>query len=1791
MRFSSKKTKASRRKTRTSQASKKWRGAILYFALFGCAPIVSGAEVVRYVSNYSELSAAIGEFNASTGDDYKIVLTGDVAVKGALPTITGNANLTGTPSGALTIDGAGHKIDGGGAFRGLVVDAGQSGASVTVASTTFANCVAQGGDGGDGASGGGGGMGAGAAIFAQSGKVVLSDVSATNNKAVGGAGGSVLQDSYSYAGGGGLGGDGGDGSLLQYGAANGGGIVADGADAKADSTTDESYVAAGDGGQTSKDNPDSFGRLVDNTTPVGGNSEFGGGGGGSTGLGGDGGFGGGGGAGALEGGDGGFGAGGGGGSSALTGGLGGFGAGNGGYVEGATSSKFDDTNGGGTGGGGAGLGGAIFIGSDADVTFVVSDSSAGKIAGNVAVGGLGGGGTAENGEAIGSGVFLLNDMKIEVAEGATYTLANGIGGAAGSKDSKADANGSYGNDAGIVKTGAGTLVMNSSEKSTYTGDTVVQGGTLVAEKSGVLSEYSDLDVDGGTVRLGADQTVVNLKSSNGEGGTLNLGGKTLTVSQGAADGENEVFNGKIVAGGSGAALTKKGTGTLTLAGDSRGEVDQATGKKATNAFTTNLVGGTVRVENDGAFGDGDVVYSRTDKDDQTRAIVFGDGVEISNDIVLRGNATALKVGVSSDDANASATYSGLISASGSKAKQLVVDSDIATQTLNLTYTGVNKKTEEVVDPETGEKTEKNSWSVAPPALDSVVLKNGTLDVTVSTFKTDSGRRYGYSAIGTATLTNEGNNRLDLTLDRSLDSDAAADVAARISNKLILNSGYLTVGGNGSDVEYAGTTVGAGGLRVDVGSGQTFQLTGAFGHALTDVASGTLDVSKSSAKQVYLGGLSSSGNDVAVVAGSRDLAVDFADADLTYTGKIVGSEEKGATIYKAGNGSWTMNLTDGSNVESVSILGGAFSLGANHYDQATGFQINVARGGTFKLADPNGATVELDAFFADQKGGGIEIGEKNVVKLSNKNASTKLAANLRGAGTLEFANVANEDGSVKTWSLAGNNSAWSGTVSATEAGAKLALDAENATTKDSAIVLGADATLTANATNRLGTLTLGGATLAQVAANRSLYVDKLDGGANPLEIGGKGMFVLNGAGAAADFTGATTVAGGTLVVGGNNVAEGRSATTLKDGGTIVYDYSNEKAAKSASLGSLWGAELKVDGQGGLTIANASAPVDVTDAISFVGAENNVFTLDASSPLVYVKSAISGDGTFKKVGYGTAVLAGTDAVSGLTVSQGVLQLGESADAPNAQAANAAVVLNGGTLTGWTDSLGSVAIERGGTLALSKAGRVDLTGSGTVFALNGGTLAVAVENASTYTNYATQDGDVALNKGSVYVDAAKDAGLKAGDSLTVVATENGKMNANVDKLLIYDNVAGKRFVVDRGALANGDFTLKLQKVDYANGASSANERSIGGYLNRWLDGGGLDSNQSAFVAALENEIARDPSALNQLTGELRLSAMNAQVQTRNLMRQTLTQNAMLRASSLTSSEYTGVRGQASDGEQSGFSGWASTFGAGGAADDRKGASGYDYMLLGGMFGLELGSNPTQQFGLYYSYNNANLDADRKIGEAEVSSNDFGGYLRWNDAWGYGFVTGGFGVVDYEFERRIALGGYPTASFDGETDGWTGSVYLERGYTFDLGASALQPYGGLQFTHIVMDEFAETGTINALAVKGMETEYDSMQGVLGVRWLKSTVLGGRLFDFNAYMNWTHEFLDANAEGEATLVGGPNGTFRVVGNGVGRDWVYTGLGGTWNLNDRFSVFGGADVQLNGYTTYVNGSAGLKATW
>ena len=115
--------------------------------------------------------------------------------------------------GSLTLQGAGHTIDGANRFRGLFDYSG----ALIVDDLTIENARASGGNGGQGSpnggGGGGGGAGLGGGLFvASAGNTTLNNVTFVNDSAVGGSGGSALgSSSLADGGGGGLGGDGGNG--------------------------------------------------------------------------------------------------------------------------------------------------------------------------------------------------------------------------------------------------------------------------------------------------------------------------------------------------------------------------------------------------------------------------------------------------------------------------------------------------------------------------------------------------------------------------------------------------------------------------------------------------------------------------------------------------------------------------------------------------------------------------------------------------------------------------------------------------------------------------------------------------------------------------------------------------------------------------------------------------------------------------------------------------------------------------------------------------------------------------------------------------------------------------------------------------------------------------------------------------------------------------------------------------------------------------------------------------------------------------------------------------------------------------------------------------------------------------------------------------------------------------------------------------------------------------------------------------------------------------------------------
>ena len=166
-------------------------------------------------------------------------------------------------------------------------------------------------------------------------------------------------------------------------------------------------------------------------------------------------------------------------------------------------------------------------------------------------------GTAGNkkltaGSIAGGGSYLLGTNELTVGSNGLSTEVSGtISGTGGS----------------LVKIGNGTLKLSGS--STYTGPTTISGGTLQGGASNAFASTGAFSVtSGATIDLGGFNQEIS--SLTGDGVVTNTGISDATLSVGS-DGSSTVFNGTIqdgVAGSPTLALSKVGTGTLTLTGTS-----------------------------------------------------------------------------------------------------------------------------------------------------------------------------------------------------------------------------------------------------------------------------------------------------------------------------------------------------------------------------------------------------------------------------------------------------------------------------------------------------------------------------------------------------------------------------------------------------------------------------------------------------------------------------------------------------------------------------------------------------------------------------------------------------------------------------------------------------------------------------------------------------------------------------------------------------------------------------------------------------------------------------------------------------------------------------------------------------------------------------------------------------------------------------------------------------------------------------------------------------------------------
>jgi len=1765
---------------------------------FSSSRICRGQPI--FVSNYDELRVAILQTHITT-NPVEIVLTRSITLTDDLPMLKGSdVKIIADPNAEI----GSIAINGDDKYRGLMIDAT---GNVEITGIFFNNCQASGGKGGDGAVGGGGGAGLGGAIYVKNGDVTLTDVSFRENSAIGGDGGTVLYDSNTVGGGGGLGGDGGSGATAGfapaaqqgdrlYAGGGGGGLGKGASGGNADGSNGVSGIApdetvtggkaysngtltgqgsrnggggsgssgSGAGSLTNSMAGGGGGGIVDQTgsnnatSTRGGHGGYGGGGGGSTMTGGNGGFGGGGGGGAAShltgdndriGGDGGLGGGGGGAYDWRYAGKGGIGAGNGGAQDKIVDLQLDQTTQpGGTGGGGLGAGGAVFVESGS-ISFNYSaeyydkyTNSLGSVTNimrdNTTQGGTGGGGTAGNGDALGSGLFLAGGTtRFYVAHDRTIRIADNISsvGAASNLDwnnpdtyEEIRKRGYY-VDFEIGGGGNdGTLFLQGDNN--ILGKTSIIEGTVVADSptNSAIGKYSEVDIASGAVlELRQNETIGYLTGD----GDVHLFWTDNT-------GIQPEFGGRtlVVAGNEDERYFGEGRNPfiddpgLAVVGDFNGRI-VTDGNADTRERLIKTGTGRLTLTNDNTDTSGN--------NDDFETVIYQGTIVLKNEKGLgAGNIISKNIDFGERNRLRNSLEAG------------VAGLNVANDILIFSEETIDKKTINYNDFVVGGQSFELSGTITGGPL-IVNMEDATTKLTLSNTDNAYGETSIYKGVvvvyGDNTVNSLGKGAIRL-LEGGQGGISAADNGLVISQNIILNSvNSLVLGNEGSGIDYtlSGIISGRGGIDVNLSDmNDRLTLSGSLSYTgPTTITQGTLVAGNDI---MFNGGLGS-GTSGVLDADGHNVTIS-GSASTTFRGAIVNS----GTITKSGTGTWTydsLNILD-----AITVNQGIFAIGSN---ATTSVQdVNLAGSGQLKVTQ-SGTT--LQNLTAANTGTNVSLNNGTDLTLLANGGNDNFYATFTGnsSTTVTFDGLGNS-----TWNLFGNSTSWQGTM-----------------------IVDSGATVNAKWYGALGdgtsTVQLNGGTLgvafdqiySMVTPNEQIARLNVTADST-VDIASPYMPLFTKTIDLAGGTVLTKKGSGYLVINGGPQTGLNGIIDLNEGGLFLQKYYDPGTSTEKYDSDLGNATLRVSGSNtslGADIA-ANTTKTINNDIEFNSPSSSLSVDVNASRELELSGTVSGAGSLLFGGDGTKTLSGNyTGYSGNTVvNAGTLNLLSD------MAASHVFVENGALLnTDTTRNLGGLNLASGSIL------QADISGG---FPLS---------------PYYKVNGDIWIENGAIgYIYS--NGGTTHFPFTLIDAT--GATN-NRGNLSLIDDVVGWRAT---GVWNNDLYEITFQPVNYLAAASTFSQTRVAAYLTQLAENEEEPVMMSLMAAPPNPQTARSPELDNllnwieslsdpqaryvydEISGQIYNSLGPAQVQLTtqmfgNIARQLRTINQADDVSD------TVVRGK--PGLNSGWTGWVSGLGMFGDTSSNHAAYGYDFKAYGGLVAIEPTIATGTRFGIFYAYNNLDIDTDSTIGSGRNSDNFFGLYGLCLDSLGYTSFTGGFGFDRYKVGRTVMSGTPLQASLNDSFNGWQGGLYVERGLPmFQIRKSFLQPYLGLQYLHLNHDEIRENGNSIA-ALYGKRADMNSFRTNLGTRLTRDFSVRSYKLQLEANADWMHEFGDDNMATTFRFGIDNPATFISTGNSLGRDWGVVGVGANFALYSNLNLFGSYDFQLNKYQTLHVGNFGLNYSW
>ena len=236
-----------------------------------------------------------------------------------------------------------------------------------------------------------------------------------------------------------------------------------------------------------------------------------------------------------------------------------------------------------------------------------------------------------------------------------------------------------------------------------------------------------------------------------------------------------------------------------------------------------------------------------------------------------------------------------------------------------------------------------------------------------------------------------------------------------------------------------------------------------------------------------------------------------------------------------------------------------------------------------------------------------------------------------------------------------------------------------------------------------------------------------------------------------------------------------------------------------------------------------------------------------------------------------------------------------------------------------------------------------------------------------------------------------------------------------------------------------------------------------------------------------------------------------------------------------------------------WAKGFGYFGDQGVRSGFEAYDSRILGTMVGHEKRIDHDTRAGLAVGFANSKVNGTSFATDGELDTLTATAYAgRQHDRWfTHGDVS--IGINDFDGRRDIAIAGLRRTAL-ARAKGHELTGFVETGYRHRVDRLMITPLASLQYTHLKMGGYTETGA-GDINLRVDSRNYDYLESGLGVSVTRPGLSRTGRYVPEAHARWYHELANPAVSNTASFSFAGSPSFTTTGLRPADDTYNVGLG------------------------------------